>query len=94
MQYNINKKYFILECPTGGGKSAIALPVSKILNALFNDAIVCGDVISILLFLLKVLSASLDKLCIVSHTSISEILFPSNSTILYPYPCSATSTLG
>lgn len=31
-----DKKYFILECPTGGGKSAIAVTVSRILKELFQ----------------------------------------------------------
>ena len=45
---NDNKKYFILECPTGGGKSAIALTVSKILNALFNErTTICTSTIAL-----------------------------------------------
>jgi ATP-dependent DNA helicase DinG len=45
---NDNKKYFILECPTGGGKSAIALTVARILKELFNHrSTICTSTIAL-----------------------------------------------
>lgn len=43
-----NKKYFILECPTGGGKSAIAITTAKILNELFKErSTICTSTIAL-----------------------------------------------
>lgn len=43
-----DKKYFILECPTGGGKSAIAITVSRILKQLLdNRSTICTSTIAL-----------------------------------------------
>lgn len=45
---NDNKKYFILECPTGGGKSAIALTTARILKEIFNyRSTICTSTIAL-----------------------------------------------